>query len=115
MPTVIDKTLRPFHLSVYEALTEAWRDYGSSPSKDELSRACRCSSTTVHQAIRELRRRGYILAPKHGIRALKPTDIDRVILLEEPDPWADLVPKPKYWSGVKENARRNKPRDPVVE
>jgi DNA-binding GntR family transcriptional regulator len=89
-----------YHVHVYSALREAWWYFGSAPSQYEIQLACRCSSTTVHQAYAELRRRGLITAPKHGTRVAKPTDLTRTISKTEPDPWADLVEddgKPKYW------------------
>ena len=109
MPTILDPALRPFHIDVYNAIREAWTDYGSSPSKDELARACRCSSTTVHQAINSLCAKGHLIAPRFAARALKPVDIDRVLIREPIDPWATLVPPSKFWSGVKENTRKNQP------
>ena len=100
MPTKIDPTLRPFHAKVYEAIRECWLDYGVSPSQIELSRACMCSTTTVIQAIRELKKRGYITAQKSRARSLKPVDIDLQILIKAPDPWGDLNPPKKFWRRV---------------
>lgn len=97
MPTKIDPTLRPFHAKVYEAIRECWLDYGVCPSQVELSRAVMCSTTTVIQAIRELKRRGYITAQKSRARSLKPVDIDLQVLVRKPDPWADLTPPKKFW------------------
>lgn len=101
MPTIIDPTLRPFHAAVYAAIREAWVDYGEAPSQHQLSLAVQCSSTTVHQALAELRRRGYIIQPKHSRKMVKPTDIDREILIKEPDPWDDLNEPKKYWTPQK--------------
>lgn len=96
MPVVIDKTLRPVHIKVYAALREALIEHGICPSKVELRDATLLSITTVIKVINDLRRKGYIQAPKHGVRALRLTDMDRILALEEPDPWAELKPK-KYW------------------
>jgi DNA-binding transcriptional MocR family regulator len=90
MPHVTDPTLRPTWVTVYAALREYWLLTGQGPSKDELMRAAKVSMTTVIQAINELRRRGYVVSPKFGVRQTKPTDLDRVISREPPDPWAEL-------------------------
>lgn len=103
MPTVIDKDIRPYHLAIYEAIREAWIDYGASPSRDELSQAVKCSLATVNQGIAVLRQRGYIEAPKYAVRMLKPTDINRVVLRAPPDPWDDLLPPKKYWTGTRKD------------
>lgn len=97
MPTKLDPTIRKFHLAVYEAIRECWIDYGVSPSQVELSHACLCSTTTVIQAIRELKKRGYITAQKSRARSLKPVDIDLRLIREPPDPWGELQPVKRYW------------------
>jgi hypothetical protein len=100
MPHVVDPTLRPIWIHVYAALKEYWEITGGAhggPSKDELMRACKCSMTSIMQATRELRNRGYIHAPKHAIRALRPTDMSRTISREPPDPWGDLEEPRQYW------------------
>lgn len=104
-----------YHVNIYNALREYWwygigqdpanrtdRDApGLGPSKYELQIACRCSSTTVNQAFAELRRRGLIIAPKHGVRASRPTDLERTISKEPLDPWADLDDDgPKFWKAL---------------
>jgi DNA-binding transcriptional MocR family regulator len=91
----IDETLRPFHAKIYQAIREAWTDYGMAPSQHEMMLAAQCSSTTVQQALKELRKRGYIVAPKHGTRAARPTDLHRIIRIEPPDPWAGLQDEPE--------------------
>ena len=63
----------------------------------ELSRACRCSTTGVVDAIKVLRAKGYIHAPRFQIRSLMPTDIERTISREPIDPWAELAPPKKYF------------------
>lgn len=97
MPTKIDPSLRKTHASVYAALRECWLDYGQCPSQVELSHATQLSTTTVIQAIRELRKRGYILAPKFTARGMRPTDVDLEILTAKPDPWSELQPPRRYW------------------
>lgn len=95
----IHPTLRPLHAEVYEAIREAWYWFGEAPSQYELQRACKCSSTSIQNAFRELRKRGLIVAPKFGTRAVKPTDINRTVSREPPDPWAELARAdgPTYW------------------
>jgi len=98
---LVDPTLRPFHADVYAAIREAWLEHGFAPSQHELALACMCSSTTVINAIRELRKRGYIHAPKFAMRTVKPTDMERTISVEPLDPWGALVPK-KYFKAAAE-------------
>lgn len=103
-----------YHVRIYEAIREyVWYGIGQDPnnrtdpdapglgpSKQELQRACRCSSTTVNQAFAELRRRGLIIAPKHSVRSARPTDLERTISKEPLDPWAEISEddgKPKFW------------------
>lgn len=98
MNHTVDPTLRPFHVDVYEALRQAWLEYGSGPSQYELMLACRCSSTTVINGLRELKKRGLITAPKFGQRTAKPTDLDRTVSREPISPWAELDETPqKFW------------------
>lgn len=98
MPTYqhYDPTLRRHHARVYAAIREALLDYGESPSMSELQHACLISSTTVIQAVRELRKRGYITHQKFKPRSLGLTDIDREIRHEEPDPW-NFDPPERFW------------------
>lgn len=95
----IDPTLRPLHAEVYEAIREAWYWFGEAPSQAELQRACQCSSTSIQNAFRELRKRGLIVAPKFGSRVAKPTDIDRTVSVAPLDPWAELARPdiPRFW------------------
>jgi DNA-binding transcriptional MocR family regulator len=98
MAHVVDPTLRNTWVTVYAALREYWLLSGQGPSKDELMRAAKISMTSVIQATRELRARGYITAPKFGVRQMKPTDLDRTISNRPPDPWAELEePATKFW------------------
>lgn len=91
--------MSPYHVRVYEAVREHWWYKGSAPSQYELQIACRCSSTTVHQAFAELRRRGLVTAPKHGVRQVKPTDMTRTISVASLDPWAEIAADdgPQFW------------------
>lgn len=100
MTHVVDPELRPAHIEVYNAIVEATQVHGVQPSKMELARACQLSTTTVQQSVAILRRKGYIHAPKHQIRALRPTDPNRTISREPPDPWAALAEPKAYFKGV---------------
>lgn len=100
MTHVVDPDLRPAHIEVYNAIVEATQVHGVQPSKKELSLACQVSTTTVQQSVDILRRKGYIHAPRHQIRALRPTDPNRTISRAPPDPWAELEPKKTYFKGV---------------
>lgn len=100
MPHRTDPALSgKFVIPVYEALREAWNEHGRGPSQYELSLSCKCSTTSVINALRLLRKRGYIHAPAGGYRTTKPVDLDLTLSAEEPDPWADLDEKPanRYW------------------
>jgi hypothetical protein len=94
---VVDPTLSPLHADVYEAIREAWELFDGAPSQLELQRACRCSGTSIQNAFRELRRRGWLLAPKFGYRVCKPTDMERTVSTLPPDPWEDLTTGPRFW------------------
>jgi hypothetical protein len=109
-----------YHIRIYEAIREYFwwggagderlqkagqlkneknTEIGLGPSQYELQIACRCSSTTVRQALAELRKRGLIEHPKFSARSMKPTDISRTISKEPLDPWAilDEDEGPRYW------------------
>lgn len=79
------------------ALREAWLDYGYGPSQQELMYACKCSTTTVINAFRQLQKRGYITKRKFGYRETKPTNLDLTLSCTEPEPWAELDEPKKFW------------------
>ena len=95
--TVIDPTLTPTTVHVYAALVDCWRIYGMSPSQYELQVACRCSNTSIQKSLKVLRERGFITAPKFGVRSVKPTDMERRIFRDPPDPFAELEEPRQYW------------------
>lgn len=95
MPHVIDPELRPLHVDVYMALRESWRDYGFGASQAEISKACRCSATSVNNALRVLRKKGYITGDRFRARSIRPTDLERTIARER-DPWGGLADR-KYF------------------
>ena len=99
MPHTVDPDLKPSNIKVYEAIVEATQEHGVQPSKQELARGCQLSITSIQDSIAVLRRKGYIHAPKHQIRALRPTDPNRTLSIEPLDPWAALAPKRQYFKG----------------
>lgn len=103
---VVDDTLREPHVRIYAAILEAWTDYGWSPSHVELRDATHYSLTTVSKVVNDLKKKGYITAPKFQVRQLKPTDITRTLSAEPPPPWQDLTPPKKYF--VLEKRRTNR-------
>ena len=95
--TVVDPDLTPVQAKIYEALRQAWIIYGMAPSQYELQRAVGCSSTSVQNAIRSLRNKGYVTAVKFSIRGARPSDMDRQVLNQPVDPFAELEPAATYW------------------
>lgn len=96
----IDTELTDFDVKVYEALRQAINDFGMSPSNMELQHACLTSSATVYKAIRKLRRKGYIIAPKFHARAMRPTDSELELGNAPKNPWDNLVPPRKYFKAA---------------
>lgn len=97
---VIDESLSDHTIEVYAAILQAHTDFGESPSYVEIQHACRISAPTVRKAIRDLKAKGLITAPKFQARSIKPTDLSRTLSNREPSPWADLVPAKKYFKGA---------------
>lgn len=100
MAHVVDPTLTPGWCKIYEAIRQGWRDFGVGPSHQELARATGLSLATVHAAVKELRRRKHIVAPKHGARSAKPVDMERTISHNEataPMPWDVAAADPRIW------------------
>ena len=93
----IDESLTPLQVKIYGAIREAWVDWGMSPSQVEIRNATLCSITTVMQALKILRAKGYISQVKFQARSLRPTDPDRVIANHPVYPWEELVPAQKFF------------------
>lgn len=93
----IDPSLKDHTIKVYAALLQCWRDHGQSPSYQNLEHACGISAPTVRKAVKALKEKGYVLAPKFQARSIKPTDLDRVLLNKVPNPWDSLAPPKKYF------------------
>lgn len=101
--TVIDPTLRPSYVWVYEAIRQAITEHGISPSKNELQKAVGCSSTTVINAVRELKKRGHITERKFETRSIRLVDPERRILREPLPPWEEDLNIPKLWENPTED------------
>lgn len=99
MTVVIDETLNPITVHVYEAIRTCWAVYNQAPSQYEIQVACRCSNTSVQKALKQLRDRGHILQPKFSTRFVKPVDMERRVYKVAPDPFAELEPEIQYWKG----------------
>ena len=99
MTHVVDPSLRDPHVKIYSAILEAWTDHGRSPSHVELRDATWYSLTTINKIVSDLKKKGYITAPKFQVRSLKPTDLSRTLSAEPLPPWNDLTP-PKKWFKV---------------
>jgi hypothetical protein len=97
MTTIVDPTLTPTAIHVYEAIRTCWLTYNAAPSQYELRVACRCSSTSIQKAFKALREKGHILVPKFGVRAVRPVDMERRVLRDPPDPFEELEEKTAYW------------------
>lgn len=106
MAHVVDPTLRDAHIAVYQALREAWTLYGFSPSQIELRNATHYSITTVAKVIKDLKKKGYITAPKFQVRQLKPTDLDRTLSIAPLPPWEGLTPPKIYFILEKRKTHR---------
>ena len=97
MTHLVDPTLTDHTVEVYAAILQAHRDFGEAPSYMNLQHACRISAPTVRKAIRDLKARGLITAPKFQVRAIKPTDLERTVSNREPSPWDAVAPPKKYF------------------
>ena len=103
VPHIVDEKMSDAWCEVYEAIHQGWADFGIGPSQRELARATGYSLTTIHNAIRELRRAKHIVAPKYGMRTAKPTDLMRTISRTPPPekmPWDEAVEDPSIWERV---------------
>ena len=97
LPEIIDPELTDNTIHVYAAILQCTGDFGESPSYQQLQHACQISAPTVRKAITILKRKGLITAPKFQVRAIKPTDPERVLRNRPPDPWDELKPPKKYF------------------
>jgi SOS-response transcriptional repressor LexA len=98
MRTVVDPTLRPAYVWVYRAIHEAITEHGISPTKGEITRAVGCSSTTVINAVRELKARGFITETKYEARSIRLVDPEVMVRREPLPPWEEDLNIPKLWA-----------------
>lgn len=97
MPTVVDPSLTPAYIEVYNAIREAILHHKTAPSQTELRNALGCSSTTVVNALRELRKRGYIEHQKYTVRGLSLVDPELRLSRKPVDPWEEDLDTPRIW------------------
>lgn len=98
MTVIIDPTLSPTTIHVYEAIRTCWLCYGEAPSQYQLQVACRCSNTSVQKSLKVLREKGHILHAKFSVKSMKPVDMERRVYKHAPDPFAELDPdQTRYW------------------
>lgn len=93
MPDVVDPTLTPTWIRLYEAIRQGWIKNGYCPSQSELIRAVGCSQASIQNAQRELTAAGHITREKFMARSSRPVDMNRRLFREPPpqkDPWASL-------------------------
>jgi hypothetical protein len=94
----VDTELNKIAADMHNSAREFWLLTGRAPSKQELARSCKCSLVSIYKAEKVLKRKGYMTGVKGEARTLVPTDLNRVILHEEPDPWAELdEDQPRFW------------------
>ena len=98
MTIVVDTDLNKIAADMHNSAREFLLLTGRSPSKQELARSCKCSLVSIYKAEKLLKRKGYMTGVKGEARTLVPTDLNRVILHEDPDPWAELdEDAPRFW------------------
>lgn len=90
MPDVVDPVITPTWLDIYEFIRRHWRAHGMAPSQSEIMREVGCSSASVQNAFKVLRRNGHVTWQKSVARSIKPVDLDRRLWRGKPDPWASL-------------------------
>lgn len=97
MTVVVDETLTPTTIHIYEAIRTCWVVYGMAPSQYQLQVACRCSNTSVQKSLKVLRDKGHILHTKFSVKSMRPVDMERRVYKTEPDPFAELEEPVRYW------------------
>lgn len=97
MPVIVDKTLTPAYIAVYNAIREGIVEHDLCPSQTELRKAIGCSSTTIVNAVRELKARGYITQEKFVTRGISLVDPNIRLSRKEIDPWEEDLDTPRIW------------------
>lgn len=94
----VDPELTPLAAKIHNSLREHILICGEAPSKARLARSCLCSVVSVYKFEKLLARKGYLTFEKHGIKTMRPTNLDRILSSTEMDPWDELdLDKPKFW------------------
>ena len=97
MPVVVDPTLRPTHLAVYEAIRQAWLHKNIGPSIRDISRATGYSTTSIYTAINELQAKNHVIRHKFKERGLHPVDLARKLSDTPIAPWDEDLDTPQIW------------------
>lgn len=97
MNHIVDPSLTTLEIKIYEALQQAWNDFGVCPSRMQLQHAVLCSAPVVSNAIKKFKAKGYAIAPKYQVKSIRLTDPTRTISREPLSPWDELAPPRKYF------------------
>jgi biotin operon repressor len=98
MPIVVDPKLTPAYIAVYHAIREGIIEHGISPSQSELRRALGCSTTTIINAVRELKKKGHITGEKFVARGIRLVDPERKLSRVPLAPWDEDLDTPNVWA-----------------
>lgn len=98
MPVVVDPKLTPAYIAVYHAIREGIVEHGICPSQTELRKALGCSTTTIINAVRELKKNGHIKGEKFAARGIKLVDPDRKLSRTPLAPWEEDLDTPNIWA-----------------
>lgn len=97
MPLIVDPSLAPATIEVYNAIREALIKYQIAPSQPELARAVGCSGTTVVKALSALRKKNYIDHQRYTTRGVTLPDPDLRLSRKSVDPWDEDTDTPAIW------------------
>lgn len=97
MPVVVDPELRDSHITIYEAIRQAWLQHGMGPSMREISYATGYSMQTVGTSRRLLVKRGHVTNQPHKERSVRPVDLSRKLSRTPVAPWDEDLDTPQIW------------------
>ena len=92
----VDEEITELWCEIYEAIRQAWLDYGMAPTQKELMDACSCSVHSVTNAFKNLERRGHVTYKPFQPRSVKPTDLNRHLFRYKLAPW-ETMDETKIW------------------
>ena len=92
----VDGEITELWCEIYEAIRQAWLDYGFAPAQSEIQKACGCSAVSVVNAYKNLERKGYVTYKPYQGRSVKPTNLDRRLIRYELKPW-ETMDETKLW------------------